>query len=178
VEKRMDLLPYHEMTIMDDKARFDGATSHDIRDHFGNWVADTLKDKLVIPPTELELQLIRQNYSADHAPEWSFGARYNFCIFTDDICLESLKHMTWPVIKLLGKPFGAREPRDRDYVVYPGWEDGDTDCEDEDVGWIYIEAMEYLTLYEMLVETHNWYNQYCRPPFMWNTTDRSRAPGY
>ncbi|OAL74720.1 hypothetical protein A7D00_0314 [Trichophyton violaceum] len=33
LHERMDLLPFHEMIVMD-KAKFEGTTSHDIRDHF------------------------------------------------------------------------------------------------------------------------------------------------
>ncbi|EEQ34604.1 conserved hypothetical protein [Microsporum canis CBS 113480] len=171
--QRMDLLPSHRMTIMECKDKFDGATSHDIRDHFTNWVADTLVDKLVITPSESDQQMMREIYSPTPGPEWNLGTRHNFCLFVDDICLESLKHMSDPVIKLLGKKFGVREPGDRDYIVYPGWEDGDTDCEEEDVGWIYIEILDHVSLYDMLMQTDFWYDLYSRPPLMWNMFDRT-----
>lgn len=40
---RIDLASQHHPVLMDDKARFDGANSHEIRDHFSLWVADELE---------------------------------------------------------------------------------------------------------------------------------------
>ena len=38
--ERMDLLPHHQLVINDDMAKFNRATSHEVRDHFNAWVAD------------------------------------------------------------------------------------------------------------------------------------------
>ncbi|KAM5451182.1 hypothetical protein MaudCBS49596_003887 [Microsporum audouinii] len=176
--QRRDLLPYHKMTIMDNKAKFSGATSHDIRDHFTNWAADTLMDKLVTTPPESDQQLMRHNNTNMLGPESDLGTQYNFCLFVDDICLESLKHMTWPVVKLLHKLDGAREPGNRGYTVYPGWEDGESDCAEEAVGWMYIRVMECMDMYEMFMDPDAWHNVYCRPPFTCEISDRSKAPGH
>ncbi|KAF3898090.1 hypothetical protein GTR04_0210 [Trichophyton interdigitale] len=168
VYERMDLLPFHEMIIMDDKAKFEGATSHDIRDHFTGWVADTVAPKMITALSESAMKQLRDPYKEDHSLEWFLGARYNFCLFIDDICLESMEHMRRPVVKMLAKNFGARKPEDRNYAVYPGWEDGETEEGDEEVGWMYIWALEIVSQYDEMMETDFWYTIYNRPPRMWN----------
>lgn len=45
----MHLLPRHQLVIMDDQNKFDGATSHEIRNHFNSWVADEFTRVLVKP---------------------------------------------------------------------------------------------------------------------------------
>ncbi|OAL74474.1 hypothetical protein A7D00_0066 [Trichophyton violaceum] len=130
-----DLVLRHEMIIMDDKAKYDGATSDDIH-HFTSWVFDNLPDIMVKTPTESALQLVHVNDPISVGPESDFGPRYNFCLFVDDICLESVEHMDIPVAKVLAKHFGARDPEDRDYPIHPDYEDGETDMEEEDVGWM------------------------------------------
>ncbi|EFE43073.1 hypothetical protein TRV_02200 [Trichophyton verrucosum HKI 0517] len=176
--KRMDLLPFHEMIIMDDKARFEGATSHDIRDHFTMWVADTVVPKMITAPSESEIKELRDPYKEDPGPEWLMGSRYNFCLFVDDICLESMEHMTTPVVKILAKNFGARKPEDRHYTVYSGWEDGETEESDEDVGWMYTSVVEIVENYNMMMETHEWYDEYRRPPNIWYPWTKDEFPGY
>ncbi|KAM5492268.1 hypothetical protein MaudMau93_001572 [Microsporum audouinii] len=164
--EREDLLPRHEMIIMDDKAKFDGVTSHDIRGHFTSWVFDILPDIMVTPPTESELQLTLVNHPHGKGRERDFGTRYNFCLFVDDICLESVDHMDLPAVKLLAKHFGARDPAERDYIIHPDYEDGETDNEEEDVWWMYLEVYNYVEMYDLLEETDWWYKQYQRPPLL------------
>ncbi|EGE00099.1 hypothetical protein TESG_07421 [Trichophyton tonsurans CBS 112818] len=176
--KRMDLLPFHERIIMDDKAKFEGATSHDIRDHFATWVVDTVTPKLITALSESEMKQLRDPYKEDPGPEWTMGARYNFCLFIDDICLESMEHMINPVVKMLAKNFGARRPEDRNYAVYPGWEDGETEESDEDVGWMYTWVMESVSNYDKMMETHEWYDEYRRPPGIWYSLGESDFPGH
>ncbi|EFR02317.1 hypothetical protein MGYG_05314 [Nannizzia gypsea CBS 118893] len=176
INDRMDLLPFHEMTIIEDNTKFDGATSHNIRDHFTTWVADTVMERMVTAPSEPEQREIRDPYKEDPGPEWIMGTRYNFCLFVDDICLESLEYMTFPVVKVLAKNFGARKPDNRDYTIYPGWEDGETNEGSEEVGWMYTHAMEIVSHYDELMETDFWYDTYSRPPSMrmsWGITPGS-----
>jgi hypothetical protein len=42
----IDLLSRHSLVLMNDKVKFDGATSHKIRDHFSSWVADEFQRQL------------------------------------------------------------------------------------------------------------------------------------
>ncbi|EQL34429.1 hypothetical protein BDFG_03776 [Blastomyces dermatitidis ATCC 26199] len=96
-----------------------------------------------------------------------FGARYNFCLFVDDICLESLNHMGLPVVKILRRDFGHLEPEKRWYTIYPGFEDGRTAEHYQDVGWMYMDVLSYPEFYAYFSKEHTyWYDQYSRPPDM------------
>ncbi|EFR01562.1 hypothetical protein MGYG_04564 [Nannizzia gypsea CBS 118893] len=176
---REDLLPRHEMIIMDDRAKYEGATSHDIRDHFTSWVFDTLPSITAIPLTESERQLTLINDTRILGRETEFGTQYTFCLFVDDICLESINYMDPPVIKLLAKHFGALDPSERDYIIHPDYEDGETDNEEEDVGWMYFEIHEYVEMYDLLEDgTEWWYEKYRRPPLLPYDCIADQNPGY
>ncbi|OAL65991.1 hypothetical protein A7C99_3094 [Trichophyton rubrum] len=138
-----DLVLRHEMIIMDDKAKYDGATSHDIRDHFTSWVFDNLPDIMVKTPTESALQLVLVN----------------------------------DPISVLAKHFGARDPEDRDYPIHPDYEDGETDMEEEDVGWMYLEVGAYVEMYDMLEEEEWSYELYRRPPLLPYDSLSDQTPG-
>jgi len=51
------------------------------------------------------------------ASEWGLGARCNFCLFVDDLCLESEERRDQPVVKLLWKPWGPLAPEERKYSM-------------------------------------------------------------
>ncbi|EGD85649.2 hypothetical protein H103_06570 [Trichophyton rubrum CBS 288.86] len=142
-----DLVLRHEMIIMDDKAKYDGATSHDIRDHFTSWVFDNLPDIMVKTPTESALQLVLVNDPISVGPE------------------------------VLAKHFGARDPEDRDYPIHPDYEDGETDMEEEDVGWMYLEVGAYVEMYDMLEEEEWSYELYRRPPLLPYDSLSDQTPG-
>ncbi|KAL2004628.1 hypothetical protein VTN00DRAFT_3364 [Thermoascus crustaceus] len=176
-EGRMDLLPRHELIVMDDKARFDGATSHEIRDQFHRWVADEMMNRLA-EPKEPDREAMLRSRPDDPGPEWFLGARYNFCLFVDNICLESLEKMRRPVVKLLWKQWGPREPNEREYPVHPDWEDGETDEEEEDVGWMYMAVTDYVEWYDLFHEPEHWYDAYSRPPSMIGADTSEETPGF
>lgn len=95
-EGRLDLLPSQDLVTFDDKAKFNGATSHEVRDHFSAWVGDQLP-QIAAGPDKL------QRLMAKESPADTLGPHYNFCLFVDDICMESLDHMQFPVVKLLSR---------------------------------------------------------------------------
>ncbi|KUL89360.1 hypothetical protein ZTR_03662 [Talaromyces verruculosus] len=160
-----DLLPRHELTLIEDRDKLDGATSHEVRDHFTKWVQDELIHKVPDAPEEIHRALT--NCPPDSlCPEACLGPRYNFCLFVDDICLESLHEMSTPVMKILWKEPARREPNDRQYDVNPDWEDGETDDWEEDVGWMYIRVDEYFKFYDLFEDDSWWYDFYSRPPYM------------
>ncbi|EGE79970.1 hypothetical protein BDDG_02911 [Blastomyces dermatitidis ATCC 18188] len=145
------VLARHNLLLMDDQSQFDGATPHEIRDHWRNEGHDEL------------------NSCAETLCFFSglFGARYNFCLFVDDICLESLNHMGLPVVKILRRDFGHLEPEKRWYTIYPGFEDGRTAEHYQDVGWMYMDVLSYPEFYAYFSKEHTyWYDQYSRPPDM------------
>lgn len=170
---RPDLLSSYEPVIFDDKEKFDGATSHEVRDHFSVWVAEQLPQIVASPGILPRLQ----NPLTKLGPEAGLGQRWNFCLFVDDICLESLDHMFFPVVKLLYKQWGRLEPHERTYEVHPSWEDGVTDIDEEDVGWMYMDICSYVDEYARLEPYWAWYDEYLRPPSMMDL-DQSEYPGF
>jgi hypothetical protein len=157
-----ELTPHHQLVINDDVTKFDGATSHEIRDHYNVWVEEQLP---LVASSPERLHMFEGAYVP---PEYPFGARFNYALFVDDICLESLDHMMSPVVKILYKQWGNLTPDERNYKIHPDWHDGTTEVEEEDVGWMYMSAAGYVELYDKC-EWSNldiWYTFYLRPPLI------------
>ena len=180
------VLARHDLRIMDDRAQFDGATSHELRDHFVSWVIDELPKRLHAYELErIDWDAMRRNegYDEEHpcavppdVRSGLYGARYDFCLFVDNICLESLDHMDPPVVKMLKRDWGHLAPEKRGYTVYPGYEDGCTEEDSEEVGWMYIDVLSYMDFYARFSKDHTyWYDEYSRPPGM---IFRDETPGF
>ncbi|KAF3398089.1 hypothetical protein F1880_006079 [Penicillium rolfsii] len=58
-EERTELLEAHDL-IVHDELKFNGATSHEVRNHFHGWVAEQLPKVVDTPET---LQRILESYS-------------------------------------------------------------------------------------------------------------------
>ncbi|KAK2733887.1 hypothetical protein FQN57_001937 [Myotisia sp. PD_48] len=84
-----------------------------------------------------------ENDPDDHNRAVCYGTRYDMCLFADDICLESIEHMSFPVVKILDRWFGHLPLEKRGYAIHPEHDDGETDEDDEDVGWMYTELYEF-----------------------------------
>ena len=182
---RTELLQSHNLVIHDQLKELDGATSHEVRDHFNLWVTEQLPGVISTPEM---LQRLIDEYTKDPEhqprPEFGFGTRLNFALFVDDICLESLFHTDMPVVKLMCKQWGNLSSEERKYTVHPEWHDGVTEMDEEDVGWMYMNILEYVETYDILETTYEgggWYTMYVRPPRMMNYPDiwkiRSQASG-
>ncbi|GES63342.1 hypothetical protein ATEIFO6365_0007002900 [Aspergillus terreus] len=174
LNRRIDLLSRHRLTIMDDATQFDGATSHMVRDNVQSWVSSQLS--AVLEDSEQRKSPVNGGESSIDV-EMTLGTRYNFCLFVDNIALESLDRMSLPVIKLLCRFSGIRGPDERNYVVHPDYEDGETAEEHEDVGWMYTCVVDYCDIYTRLVESSDWYEEYCRPPWL-KLCDEDEFPGF
>ncbi|KAL4880688.1 hypothetical protein BJY04DRAFT_190645 [Aspergillus karnatakaensis] len=190
-EDRLDLLPFHEITIIEDPAKYNGATPHDIRDHFKLWSQDELT-RILIDPTKRTGFCYGPGGAKPYPIEQVLGPRFNHCLFVDEICLEFLDHEPDnPVVKIVARSWEQPEPETDpnpeptpDWDIYPGveWEDGQTDSVDEDVGWMYVEVMNYCDWYRQFVDFHSWQDWYKRPPVVpdfltfWKEPDR--LPGY
>ncbi|PYH97516.1 hypothetical protein BO71DRAFT_466894 [Aspergillus ellipticus CBS 707.79] len=141
LNRRLDLLLHHELIIHNDRTQSNGATSHQVRDHFRTWAAEEMTRRLVTPnPGDLDLML--KGSRDDPGPEWFHSARYNFCLMVDALCLESLDRMHFPVVKFVWKQWGNLDAEERNQPVHEVWEDGVTDQEEEDVGWMYMSVLE------------------------------------
>ncbi|KAJ5481565.1 hypothetical protein N7475_000377 [Penicillium sp. IBT 31633x] len=181
-QERTELLEAHDLVIHDDPEKFNGATSHEVRDHFHGWVAEQLPKVVDTPET---LQRIFEAYSKQEdpivGPEYGFGARHNLALFVDDICLESLVHMRHPVVKIMYKQWADLRPEERNYKIHPDWHDGTTEDGDEDVGWMYTSVIEYVDTYNLFEQVNMaiWHDEYFRPPCMLDYFyDEERQPGF
>lgn len=158
-----DLLPFHQLIINDDANKFNGATSHDVRDHFNVWVDEQLPLVAACPEwlqraindhSEKPVEWYEDRPLHQPGPEYGFGACYNFALFVDDICLESLDHMSRPVVMIMSKQWGSLTPEESNYEIHPDWHDGTTEMDEEDVGWMYMHVFEYVELYDKLEYAH------------------------
>lgn len=181
-EERTELLEAHDLVIHAELAKFNGATSHEVRDHFNDWVAEQLP-KVVKTPEILQKLVGEHSKEKNHipGPEYILGARLNFALFVDDICLESLVHMDQPVVKVLYKQWGSLSPEERNYKIDPDWHDGTTEEEEEDVGWMYMSVSDYVDTYDQFEWAHMavWHASYLRPPQMLDYFgDEENQPGF
>ncbi|KAH8126559.1 hypothetical protein LI328DRAFT_131475 [Trichoderma asperelloides] len=156
---RPDLLEFHDLHVIDDKALY-GATSHQVRDHFQSWVPKNLEDRVRLGATNL-----------DDNVDWLYATstpRYKYCLFVDDICLESVDQpgSHRPAVKLLCKDWESPyPPEERNYSVPAPFHDGATEYDEEDVGWMYMPLDYYIHKYDVLGKC-DWDDQYVRPPYI------------
>lgn len=78
----LDVLERMNQTVMQDRERFDGATTHEVREHFRAWIAEN-------EPAQTEDRLCR----SDPYNYWStYPSRYSFIVSVDEESLESIIH--------------------------------------------------------------------------------------
>lgn len=82
--------------------------------------------------------------------------RWNYCLFIDDMCLRSLK-TSFSLVKLTTDWHGKRAE-----TVAEGYEDGETDDEMEEVGWMYTEVSGRTATYVHLMDACHWEVMYMR----------------
>jgi hypothetical protein len=164
--------PQFELTVMEDEERFAGADSHTIREAFREWVAEDLPPRWLNPDKEGGIDniraMIRSNTIGEAHEEpihpWHLvPPRWSSCLLVDDICLRSLNRADGfgPVVKMVN----LRSPGGRCESIAEGWEDGETDDPQEDVGWMYTYAHSYEAWYQVLSDPSNWDDEawYMRP---------------
>ncbi|KAL7922554.1 hypothetical protein ACQKWADRAFT_292773 [Trichoderma austrokoningii] len=166
-----DLSQFHDLHVIDDKTLY-GATSHQVREHFQSWAPKSLEDRLRPGATKLESDI-----------GWLYATstpRYDYCLFADDICLESVDqsgcHM--PVVKILCRdwesPWSLEE---KNRPVPAPYHDGFTEEWEEDVGWMYLPVSNYVYNYHVLGRC-DWYDQYVRPPYIDGDEDETTFVGH
>ncbi|KAH6638506.1 hypothetical protein C7974DRAFT_161761 [Boeremia exigua] len=168
--------PQFELTVMEDEQRFAGADSHTIREAFREWVAGDLPSRVLNPAIEGGIDNIRamiRSTAIGEAHEYGHGKpihpwhiappRWSFCVLVDEICLRSLNRADGlcPVVKMVNLRF----PEGRCESIAEGWEDGETEDPQEDVGWMYTYAHSYEVWYQVLSDPSNWDDEvwYMRP---------------
>ncbi|KAF2703705.1 hypothetical protein K504DRAFT_463429 [Pleomassaria siparia CBS 279.74] len=164
---RIDLIPRHYLTVIEDEETLAGADAHTVRHAFRAWVADDLTPRFRNPEryggsAQIRSKLLSNDAHDEKHPVSTLPPRWNFCLFVDDACLRSLDESIRfgaSVIKILTTDW----PEDRVAAVAEGWEDGETDEEWEDVGWMYISVYEYVDVYNRLDDAFRWHDFYERP---------------
>jgi hypothetical protein len=96
-------------------------------------------------------------------PWWEAPSRWCFCFLVDDICLYSLNRQDayGAVVKIVNLRFYGG----RCESIAEGWEDGETDDLQEDVGWMYAYTYSLEIWYDILSDPSNWDDEvwYWRP---------------
>ncbi|KAF2130128.1 hypothetical protein P153DRAFT_385365 [Dothidotthia symphoricarpi CBS 119687] len=164
---RTDLLPRHELTIIEDEEMLTGADAHTVRHAFRAWIADDLTPRLRDPnkyggSAQVRSKLLSNDAHDEKHPVSSLPSRWNFCLFVDESSLRSLDASIGsgsPVIKILTTDW----QEDRVAVVAEDWEDGETDEDWEEVGWMYMDVREYVDMYNRLDNAFDWRDFYQRP---------------
>ncbi|KAL4905038.1 hypothetical protein BDW74DRAFT_18503 [Aspergillus multicolor] len=185
---RLDLLPLHDLSVTQDRGKLHGASSHLVREHFTRWtegeLARILEDTTqprrngCIPTVDGNsngADTVTKSDPLEHID--LLGPRFNFCLFIDEICLESLDEMpSRPVVKLLMRNWN--KPADPTEIHGPykdpidkicdnhEYEDGLSNDPAEDVGWMYIQVWNYVEYFNRLVHEYpySWDVWYRRPP--------------
>jgi hypothetical protein len=97
-------------------------------------------------------------------PGYFVDARYNYCLLVDEVCLEPLDMGVSPVVKLVWKDLQTRGKAEAKVAVMvalaptqwvassEGWEDGVTDCDEEDVSWMFVPVADYVDCCNQLHE--------------------------
>ncbi|KAG5915597.1 hypothetical protein E4U61_004446 [Claviceps capensis] len=127
------------------------------RRHFQSWIPENIKTRLW--PVVTDLSDIRYNYLVDMTP------RYKYCLYVDDLCIESLDQDGVPVVKILDKAWEPYTPEElkeleesedlgamADGSTPAPFHDGFTDDWEEDVGWIYMPVRYHLDRYFTLLK--------------------------
>jgi hypothetical protein len=161
--KQDELIAHHELTIIEDEKTLADADSHTVRHAFRAWVADDLTPRFRNPERYGGSSQIREKLLSNDAhdmnhPVSCLPPRWNFCLFVDDACLRSLD-TSFETVKILTTNW--QQPRVA--TVAEGWEDGETDHEHEEVGWMYMDASAFVDMYNILDNAFYWSEWYERP---------------
>ncbi|KAK7697416.1 hypothetical protein SLS64_013554 [Diaporthe eres] len=166
---------YLRWTLMQDHEALDGTTKNTVRRRFVEW-----RDGLSVE---------RDGPGADRRIT-PYLPRFEYCVRVGRDSLDSLrahegtlragqkKHEAPPVfftiVRTEQRPAGLPEGYDPDEDDDNGENECDEDpasapraiegCMDEDVGWMYVPADHWVTLYEELHDDQAWYYLYRRPP--------------
>jgi hypothetical protein len=154
----LELLSRHEITIIEDKATLAGADSFAARRAFLAWVAADLPRRL------------RKEYREENTthPATDMPPRWRYCIFVDQECLRSLEvgpedlEDKDPALKLLTIDFPEEAGVPTEEFTRD-WEDGETNDDHENVGWMYIDMTDYVGKYSQFTSVFGWEEFYERP---------------
>ncbi|KAK5636389.1 hypothetical protein RRF57_012101 [Xylaria bambusicola] len=154
-----------------------------VREHFRAWASKNLAARL-----KADASITIENISWKPA---TFTARYQFCLFIDSVCLESLDHtgsvngLNFPVVKLLDKEWPGPDvsPEERRKLVEQSdindFEIPEDYADEADVGWMYMPLYQYVEWYDLICHPSSWHEIYVRPPYVsGGDNDEASLPGH
>ncbi|KAK5996639.1 hypothetical protein PT974_01976 [Cladobotryum mycophilum] len=164
------LFPRHRFEIVDDGGQLEGATMDQLHDKFSKWVVDEYRRNC----KESERPSVEEFEADERGNKYGYwgGARYNFFLVVDEVCLESMDQECGPVVKIVqrtgfgGEGYSAEEIEELGPIQ-----------EDSNVGWMYMEVDNYVSLLETLSQPGNWEDGYLRPPQLRLQGGFEDAPG-
>ncbi|KAG9761693.1 hypothetical protein KCU73_g2261, partial [Aureobasidium melanogenum] len=185
VRESMDFYNGHDLldeecfrlTVIEDKSKFDGASTSTVRKHFQEWCAQALHRE---QGSEAEIGSRRQK-----PVPWfgSLAVRYRFCLQIDAASLKSIvNNEDEPWVNLINNDHvmaaqpcndtSTKATVDEDNVgefaddedeEYPPLEGN----REQDVGWMQVYTGTLMpTFYSYLWDPNAWVVSYCRPPYV------------
>ncbi|TLD21139.1 hypothetical protein PspLS_09235 [Pyricularia sp. CBS 133598] len=156
--RREDLLARHRLVLVEDRAALDGASVVDVRERFARWSLEEARRNTGDDPV------------LDHEQDCFAGVRYNYCLVVDKTCLDTIDRPGFTeavLLKLVAKRHdeGTEPDYDEEDRPHPGWDGGTTDNELENVGWMYVDAGDYVNVCHSLNDPDVWEDDflYVRP---------------
>ncbi|TLD08606.1 uncharacterized protein PgNI_07373 [Pyricularia grisea] len=156
--RREDLLARHRLVFVEDRAALDGASVADVRERFARWSLEEARRNTGDDPV------------LDHEQDCFAGVRYNYCLVVDKTCLDAIERPGFAeavLLKLVAKRHdeGIKPDYDEEDRPHPGWDGGTTDNELENVGWMYVDAGDYVNVCHLLNDPDVWEDDfvYVRP---------------
>jgi hypothetical protein len=163
-----------KLTVIEDRDRFDGASTSTIRQHFRDWCVHTVNDE---QGSNEEIERRRQ----EPVP-WcgSLAVRYRFCLQIDAASLKSIVEDEPDArVNLIRDDWQLKQAMAGQLGDDLDWDQGDfTDDEDEaypaiegntdeDVGWMMVDYRCLMpTYYSYLRDPNDWNLTYTRPPYV------------
>lgn len=176
---RHSILKRHQFVFMDDRSLFDGASPAKVRDHFDQWAKGELKRNMAQRP------LSDDSHRSHEELMKLAGTRYHICMLIDDVCLQSVdvsQTALRELVMLVKKDSDLASESKVEQDIHPDYEDGwMVDHNEGPGGWIYVEALEYIKLYDMLSSDHNdWYedHMFMYPSLVYGNMGLKRSPGF
>jgi hypothetical protein len=162
LENQTELLPRHELTVVEDEATLSGADPHAVRRAFCTWVAEDLPPRLCDADRLGGIEEIRAKLISNslQGVAHNLPPRWNFCIFVDDECLRSVDKRL-PAVKILVRDWEGVDSEEEEEE-----QDPDEYEEQEDAGWMYMDGTmlpDYVGTYSLLTDMSAWDDFYQRP---------------
>lgn len=141
----LDLMQRFRPIVFDDRAKFEGASTAAVREHFRQWTATAPQEEQGTGP--------------------GLSHRYRYCIYVDDEALRSVidadpKSITDGFVKLIHKDWEPELDNDDEQKLLEG-------CTQEDVGWMMVGYQDVMVdMYPPLRDEDAWSIEYKRPDWV------------